>query len=355
MSSRRSKSRLFRFHLVLWGISVQWSRSLWLWVSNSNLFCLIFVSIEMSGSSPLRLLLRSISWTFEGFFTQNLRQRMISNLSASFLVSFENCERWCLIMKIPGFRSACSCLYSKGRCGWWETHSLNWQWLSFQTPHSRWLHHLQTHNGNAGRNSKRLQRSWWENIFKFKLGILKPDGFQLSKQEMTTWRVADALRRFFFQEIKPRDIEKSMKEEGLCPSKFSFCLCKLHDTTRCLGKIKILIHVSSFRLFACEVLWRCGHLATTEHCRATTSRLEVASTDDDKDFFKQTLLMFIKRYLEKMTYFVCKRVVTTSKMITHSIGFVFLYHCQVPSGWSSGAGEAQEEQFWLVMTKSLQR
>lgn len=88
MSSRRSKSRLYRFHLVLWGISVQWSRSLWLWVSNSNLFCWFFVSIEMSGSSPLRLLLRSISWTFEGFFTQNLRQRMISNLSASFMVSF---------------------------------------------------------------------------------------------------------------------------------------------------------------------------------------------------------------------------------------------------------------------------
>ncbi len=59
-------------------------------------------------------------------------------------------------MKIHGFRSACSCLYSKGRCGWRWLPQLS---VSNSQPHSRWLHHLQTHNGNAGRNSKRLQRS----------------------------------------------------------------------------------------------------------------------------------------------------------------------------------------------------
>lgn len=172
MSSRRSKSRLYRFHLVLWGISVQWSRSLWLWVSNSNLFCWIFVSIEMSGSSPLRLLLRSISWTFEGFFTQNLRQRMISNLSASFLVSFENCERWCLIMKIPGFRSACSCLYSKGRCGWCFPE------LSDNGFHSKrripggcpTSKHTMAMLGGIPKDSK---GAGGKAIFKFKLGISK--------------------------------------------------------------------------------------------------------------------------------------------------------------------------------------
>ena len=40
--------------------------------------------------------------------------------------------------------------------------------------------------------------------------------------------------------------------------------------------------------------------------------------------------MFIKRYLEKMTYFVCKRVVTTSKMITHSIGPCFFISLPSP-------------------------
>ena len=38
-------------------------------------------------------------------------------------------------------------------------HSFLTMAMSNSQPHSRWLHHLQTHNGNAGRNSKRLQRS----------------------------------------------------------------------------------------------------------------------------------------------------------------------------------------------------
>lgn len=122
--------------------------------------------------------------------------------------------------------------------------------------------------------------------------FLKPNGFQLSKRFRMFGRNDDVeggcgccCGDFFPGNQAPRH-RKVHERGGFVPLQIcTFCLCKLNDTTRCLGKIKILIHVSSFRLFACEVLWRCGHLATTEHCRATTSRLEVASTDDGKDFF----------------------------------------------------------------------
>ena len=201
-------------------------------------FLLTFVSIEMSGSSPLRLLLRSISWTFEGLFTQNLRQRMNQTCQLA-MVSFWQLWKVMLDYEDSWLSKRLQLFVQQGEVRLMVSRAF-WQWLSFQTPHSRWLPHLQTHNGNAGRNSKRLQRSWWENIFKFKLGILKPDGFQLSKRFRMFGRNdseggnCGCVAEIFFPGNQAPRHRKVHERGGFVPLQiWNFCLCKLHDTTRC--------------------------------------------------------------------------------------------------------------------------
>ena len=111
--------------------------------------------------------------------------------------------------------------------------------------------------------------------------FLKPNGFQLSKRFRMFGRNdseggnCGCVAEIFFPGNQAPRHRKVNERGGFVPLQIFVLLVQIARHNSMLG----------FRLFACEVLWRCGHLATTEHCRATTSRLEVASTDDGKDFF----------------------------------------------------------------------
>ena len=172
MSSRRLKSRLFRFHLVLWGISVQWSRSLWLWVSNSNLFCWLLCRLKCLDHRLWGCYYAQLAEPLKACSLKIWDKEWYQTCQQAFWSVFENCERWCLIMKIPGFRSACSCLYSKGRCGWWFPE------LSDNGFHSKrripggcpTSKHTMAMLGGIPKDSK---GAGGKAIFKFKLGISK--------------------------------------------------------------------------------------------------------------------------------------------------------------------------------------
>ena len=229
-------------------------------------------------------------------------------------------------MKIHGFRSACSCLYSKGRCGW----SFSWRWLPrqvFTRDSTRWLHHLQTHNGNAGRNSKRLQRSSERKPSKFKLEILNLMS-QLSKRcrIRKKWRGCGC--RDLTGNQAPRH-RKVNERGGFVPLQVLLWILKIAQHNWMQGKNKIFWFMSEAS--GCLLVRYCGDVVIWQPQSTAGPRRPGWKWRNNRrcqGFFETDFLFW---YLEKMTYFVCKRIATTSKMITHSIGFVFyiIAKCQL--------------------------
>ena len=178
--------------------------------SATRTFLLTFVSIEMSGSSPLRLLLRSISWTFEGFFHSKSETKNdikpVSKLSGQFwelwkvMLDYE--DSWLSkrlqlfvqqgevrLMGNPQLELTMAFIPNAAFQVVAPPPNTQWQcWEEFQ----------KTPKELVGKPSSSSN-----------LEFLKPDGFQLSKrfrksEEMTTWReVADALRRCFSRKSSP--------------------------------------------------------------------------------------------------------------------------------------------------------